>query len=118
MDTITYPKNYSILSSLNTTGLRPSVQQLTMLPGLLIHRKSPPRARWATSLWMSAQAQLQNPSGMAIPLLRYSFPVSTASHTGFVVSAASSANISPGLSFATTVIFTSVMIIVEKWVKG
>src|SRR4030042_1256979 len=78
-----------------------------MLPFLLIQGKSPPMARWATSRWMSAQAQAQNPSGMLSALLVYSVPTLNRPHSGVTVPAASSLKMGPGFSMAATVIFTS-----------
>ena len=55
-------------SSLNITGLSPSVQQLTATPFSLIHGRSPPKLKSRMLPYMETQAEVQKSSG----ILRFS----------------------------------------------
>ena len=51
-------------SSLNMTGLSPSMQQLTATPFSLNQGRSPPKLRSRMLLYMETQAEVQKPSGI------------------------------------------------------
>lgn len=87
------------------------MQQLIITPGFFIKGNSPPRVRGMTSLCISAQAQLQKPSGIVILLETYSTPSLITEHSDVELSAAYSSNTSPVFSFLRTVIFTSFILV-------
>ena len=78
-----------------------------MVPGSFIQGKLPPMVRWATSLWMSAQAQLQKPSGILMASEMNSRPSSMRGQRGYTPSPAYSSKNSGFSAVLSTVILTS-----------
>lgn len=95
-------------SSLNMTGLSPSMQQLIATPFSLYHGKFPPYPKSRTLLYIETQAELQKPSGMFMPSTMNSWPSLKTPHSFIGATGVTGlfAKTSPGLNRLNTVIRT------------